>query len=131
MLNVDRRREAMASKKRGMARVARLRYWQAEDARVAVEAWKESGEELKAFARRHGIKPRRLRQWAERLEASEEAMAFHPVRVVQATEAAGEGPGGEPIEIVLGEGCSVRVSPGFAVQDLERVLGVLGVGPGC
>lgn len=121
----------MASRKRGMARVARLRYWQAEDARVAVEAWKESGEDLTAFARRHGIKPRRLRQWAGRLEPRDEAMAFHPVRVVQATEEAGEGPGGEPIEIVLGEGCSVRVSPGFAVQDLERVLGVLGVGSAC
>ena len=131
MLSLDLRREEMASRKRGLGRVARLRYWQAEDARVVVEAWKESGEDLKAFAHRHGIKPRRLRQWAGRLEPGEETMAFHPVRVVQATEAAEERPGGEPIEIILGEGCRVRVAPGFAVQDLERVLGVLGVGSGC
>jgi hypothetical protein len=38
----------MASKKNDVARAASLRYWQAEDARVVVEAWKESGERLTA-----------------------------------------------------------------------------------
>jgi transposase-like protein len=129
LLSVDPRREQMASKKKDVGRVASLRYWQAEDAGVAVEAWKESGEGLTAFARRHGIKPRRLRQWATRLEPSGEAMAFHPVRVVQASPQ--ERAQRDPIEIVLGEGCSVRVPAGFAAQDLERVLEVLGAGPGC
>jgi transposase-like protein len=128
-LSVDPRREQMASKKKDVGRVASLRYWQAEDARVAVEAWKESGEGLTAFARRHGIRPRRLRQWATRLEPSGEAIAFHPVRVVRASSE--ERAQRDPIEIVLGEGYSVRVPPGFAAQDLERVLGVLGAAPGC
>jgi transposase-like protein len=119
----------MASKKKDVGRVASLRYWQAEDAGVAVEAWKESGEGLTAFARRHGIKPRRLREWATRLEAAREAISFHPVRVVQASPQ--ERAQRDPIEIVLGEECSVRVPPGFATQDLERVLEVLGAGPGC
>ena len=119
----------MASGRKDVARVASLRYWQVEDARVMVEAWKESGERLTAFARQHGLKPRRLREWARRLEASGEEIAFHPVRVVQGP---GEGRAPcDPIEIVLGEGCSVRVPPGFAAPDLERVLGLLGVGPGC
>jgi hypothetical protein len=113
----------MASKKNGVARVASLRYWQVEDARVAVEAWKASGERLPAFAKRHGIKPRRLRQWATRLEAAEE-ITFHPVRVV---ESRWEKAQGNPIEIVMGEGRTVRVPPGFHIQDLERVLSVLSV----
>ena len=119
----------MASGRKDVARVASLRYWQVEDARVMVEAWKESGERLTAFARQHGLKPRRLREWARRLEASSEAITFHPVRVVETSS--GERAERDPIEIVLGEGCSVRVPPGFAAPDLERVLGVLGVGPGC
>jgi transposase-like protein len=119
----------MASKNKDVGRVASLRYWQAEDARVVVEAWKESGEGLAAFARRHGIRPRRLRQWATRLEAASEALSFHPVQVVEAPSR--ERAQRDPIEIVLGEGYSVRVPPGFAAQDLERVLGVLGAAPGC
>jgi len=119
----------MASKKKDVAQVASLRCWQAEDARVVVEAWKESGERLTAFARRYGIKPRRLSQWANRLEVPSEEIRFHPVRVVQAPSE--ELSQRNPIEIVLGEGYSVRVPPGFAAQDLERVLGVLGVGPVC
>jgi hypothetical protein len=114
----------MASKKNGVARVASLRYWQVEDARVAVEAWKASGERLPAFAKRHGIKPRRLRQWATRLEAAEE-ITFHPVRVVESRWE--EKAQGNPIEIVMGEGRTVRVPPGFHIQDLERVLSVLSV----
>ena len=119
----------MAGRKNGVARVAKLRYWQAGDARVVVEAWKDSGEGLPAFARRHGIKPRRLGQWARRLETSGEEVAFHPVRVVQAP--AEERPGADPIEVVLGDGRSVRVPPGFAAQDLERVLCVLEARPAC
>ena len=119
----------MASRKKDVATVAGLRYWQEEDARVVVEAWRESGERVGAFAKRHGIKPRRLRQWARRLEPSSEEISFHPVRVVQASSE--ERAQRDPIEIVMGEGYSVRVPPGFAVQDLERVLSVLGAGPGC
>jgi len=122
-------REQMASDQKGVAGVARLRYWQAEDARVVVEAWKESGEGLPAFAQRHGIRPQRLRQWATRLEPSGEAIAFHPVRVVQASSE--ERAQRDPIEIVLEGGRRVRVPPGFAAQDLEEVLRVLGTSPGC
>jgi hypothetical protein len=122
----------MAGKSDGVARVAGLRYWGAADARVVVEAWRGSGERLSEFARRQGIKPRRLGQWARRLESPGEGMAFHPVRVVEAAGGDGRrGPKGEPIEIVMGDGRSVRVPPGFAAQDLERVLSVLGARPTC
>jgi hypothetical protein len=129
LLSEDPRGEQMASKNKDVGRVASLRYWQAEDARVVVEAWKESGEGLTVFAGRHGIKPRRLSQWATRLESSSEEIAFHPVQVVEAPPR--ERAQRDPIEIVLGGGYSVRVPPGFAAPDLVRVLGVLGATPGC
>jgi hypothetical protein len=107
-------------------RVARLAYWRAEDAWVVVEAWRGSGERLSAFARRYGIRRQRLGRWARELgelgelEGREEAVRFHPVRLVRQEAGAG-GPGAQPIEIVL-------VPPGFAAEDLERVLAVLGAG---
>jgi hypothetical protein len=112
-----------------VVRIAKLRYWRATDARVVVEAWRRSGERLWRFADRHGIHPRRLSRWAAELEAQEEAVRFHPVRLVERQERSG--PSGEPIEIVMEDGCSVRVPPGFAAEDLERVLSVLAVGAPC
>jgi hypothetical protein len=106
-----------------VARVAALRYWRSADAEVVVDAWKRSGEGLREFAERQGIHPGRLRRWTTQLGEAAEAVRFHPVRVVH--------PGGverrvgEPLEIVVGEGCRVRVPPGFAAEDLERVLEVL------
>jgi len=122
-----------------LARVASLRYWRARDAVVVVEAWRQSGEGLSAFARRHGIHARRLRRWAKELEASGEAMKpvrFHPVRLVATEEMDGTGrrSRGAAIEIVLGwgdHGCRVRVAPGFEAEDLARVLEVLEAGAAC
>lgn len=113
-------------KNEDVARVAALRYWRAGEGRVAVEAWRRSGESLAAFAGRHGIHPRRLSRWATQLEGPEEPVAFHPVRLVQGSDE--ERRGGAPLEIVFGEEMRVRVAPGFAARDLVRVLEVLGVG---
>jgi transposase-like protein len=120
-----------------LARVASLRYWRASDAAVVVEAWGRSGEGLSAFARRHGIDARRLSRWAKELGGSEEPekpVTFHPVRLVaekQAKAKEAEGTGGGPLEIILGGDCTVRVAPGFAAEDLARVLEVLGAGAAC
>jgi len=122
-----------------MARVAGLRYWRASDAAVVVEAWGRSGEGLSAFARRHGIHPRRLSRWVRELEGGvepAEPVTFHPVRLVAGGDVVGveSRASGAPVEIVLVAGhvgCTVRVAPGFAACDLARVLEVLGVGAAC
>jgi len=117
----------MASKRDGaVMRVAALRYWRASEARVVVEAWRRSGEGLSAFAERHGVHPARLSRWAGRLEEEAAAVGFYPVRLVEPEQDRRDGR--EPIEIVLGESCSVRVPAGFAAEDLQRVLAVLAVG---
>jgi hypothetical protein len=120
-----------ASREAGVGLVAASRYWRAADARVVVEAWKRSEETLPEFARRHGISAKRLRRWARELEAQDAgeadgAVLFHPVRLVQPERVEDRRAG--QIEIVLREGSTVRVPAGFASEDLERVLAVLGVG---
>lgn len=112
-----------------VARVAAQRYWRAAGARIVVDAWRTSGEGLGPFAERYGINRRRLGRWVSQLGSeTEEAVVFHPVRLVTAGRPAGPC---EPIEIVLGEGVRVRVPSGFRAEDLERVLGVLGEGTAC
>jgi hypothetical protein len=115
----------MASGKEvGVARVAGLRYWRAADARVVVDAWRRSGEGVRAFAERHRLHPRRLSRWAKRLgEEAVEPVRFHPMRVVYRSEV--EHRSAATLEIVVGEGLRVRVASGFAAEDLERVLAVL------
>ena len=106
-----------------VARVAAMAYWRAEDARVVVDAWRRSQQGVGEFARRNGIHPRRLSRWAQQLDV-EEPMRFHPVRWMSEEGVAERGTV-EPLEIVLGRGRSVRVPPGFAAEDLRRVLSVL------
>jgi len=104
------------------------RYWNEDEARVVVEAWRRSGESQAAFGRRYGIHPGRVSRWARQLEnRAEEPVLFHPVHLVQREE---RGLGG-PIEIELGRDCRVRVAGGFETRDLERVLGVLAQGGWC
>ena len=97
-------------------------YWREADARVIVEAWQQSGETGTAFARRLGVHPHRLWWWASRLRRPEPtATQFHPVRLASAEPSRREG----WIEMDLGHGQHVRVAPGFAAEDLRRVLTVL------
>ena len=99
-------------------------YWREAEARVVVAAWRRSGETLAAFARQRGVHPRRLARWARRLEGGKRGAAVHFHRVRPVAPAAREA----RIEIVLGGGVEVRVPPGFAMEDLRRVLAVVGEG---
>ena len=110
--------------------VAAHRYWREADARVMVEAWRHSGTSLSAFARRYEVHGKRIARWASRLEASpRRAVRFHPVRLVPA--AGRDRPGGAALEVVLPDGRSVRVLPGFAAADLQQVLRVLEARASC
>jgi hypothetical protein len=128
----------MAETREGKQTASRRRYWRREDAREAIGAWKRSGQTLSEFCRARGLQPRRMQRWLRRLEGSVlaeptialEPVRFHPVRLMSAGETSGY-QSTQPIEIVLGDGCSVRVPPGFAAADLARVLQVLAVGAPC
>ena len=118
----------MSTKDR-IAEVARRAYWREADARVIVDAWRDSDETLARFAQRHGVHRGRVSRWAGRLgSAAPTPVRFHPVRV------AGDGAshrGGASIEIALASGRCVRVAPGFDAEDLRRVLAVVDEGVRC
>lgn len=109
------------ARKAGVVEVAVRRYWREAEARVMVEAWRQSGESLSGFARRYGVDPRRVARWAARVKGSAPALVrFHPVRLAHH-----DGGGGAAIEIQLAGGRRVRAPRGFEAEDLRRVLGVL------
>lgn len=106
-----------------LAELANRSYWREDDARRIVEAWQDSREPIARFARRLGVDWRRVSRWATRLGRSEEArLRFHPVRV---TDEPAPRRGVAYIDIEVGRGRCVRVAPGFATDDLRRVLAVL------
>ncbi len=112
----------MSTKDR-IAEVTRRAYWREADARVIVDAWRESDETLARFAQRHGVHRGRVSRWAGRLGSAEPVpVRFHPVRV--ASVAAADHRGSASIEIALASGRCVRVAPGFDAEDRRRVLAV-------
>jgi transposase-like protein len=117
------------ARKLAVKAVVESRYWRESTARVVVDAWRESGETVAAFAKRHGVDERRLARWAQRLGAKGAAVVpFHPVRVVGGADSAVTA---APIEIAVSGGYCVRVPPHFDAEDLRRVLTVLAPGPSC
>lgn len=60
------------------------KYWSEDEGRRAVEAWRRSGETATAFARRHGLRAKRLVWWSKRLVATvaPAAVSFAPAVVV-------------------------------------------------
>jgi hypothetical protein len=87
---------------------------------------------MAAFARRHGIGRQRLERWARRLGASPVGrVRFHRVRLIEPVGGGEAQAAGGPIEIEWGPGRRVRVYPGFAAEDLGRVLDTLEGRQGC
>jgi len=104
--------------------IARKRYWREADARVVVRAWRESGERVTAFARAHGLRPRRVSWWISRFDETDQgAVRFYPVRLLGEPEQPWVSR--DPIEVVMVDGTRVRVPEGFGVDHLRRVLEVL------
>ena len=65
-------------------------YWSEDEGRRVVKAWQRSGENATAFARRHGLRAKRLVYWSKRLATSATAstVSFAPAAVVGPDEVA-------------------------------------------
>jgi hypothetical protein len=91
-----------------------------------LEAWRESGQSLTAFAESHAIHPERLGRWHRLLRTQTQGgVGFHPVRVRLDGAPSAEA---ERIELVLGSARCIRLPHGFDAEDLRRLLLVVGAG---
>ncbi len=84
--------------------------------------WQTSGLSVSAFCARHGLSPANFYAWRRTLERRAAALAaFVPVHVVADTPPAPV----SALELMLADGRSVRVAPGFDAATLRQLLAVL------
>jgi transposase-like protein len=95
--------------------------------RQRMEEWRASGLSVRAFCTRHGLSQPSFYAWRRELQRRDtEQPAFVPVRVVDEVV-----PARGVLEIVLANGRSVRVGPGFDAATLRQVVAVLEEGRTC
>ncbi len=116
-----------------IGRIARRPYWREADARRVVEAWRASEASAAAFARRYQLDARRILRWAKDLDSAlhPAAVEFHPVRVVDRSDARSACVEPPIVEIVLVGGERIRVPSGVDPADLRRILDVVAESSGC
>jgi hypothetical protein len=114
-----------------------------------IDQWQDSRLSMPAFCQQHGLNPGTMSGWVYKRthrraleEARREAAAppahdrasptatpaFLPVQVAEAV-VKDEAPIGTGVEVVLGPGRRVVVSPGFDAETLRRVVAVLEAQP--
>jgi transposase-like protein len=104
------------------------RYW-----RRVLRQWQRSGQSVRAFCSAYGLSEpsfyawRRIIQEHDRLEGrgpveGDGLPAFVPVTIAASPA---------PLEVVLRDGCVVRVPPHFDAATLRQLLGVLAEASSC
>jgi transposase len=93
-----------------------------------IDQWRASGLSVGAFCTRHGLTQPSFYAWRRRLQRQDaEPPAFVPVRVVPDDAPAADG----RVDVLLRDGRSIRVGPGFDPTTLRQVLAVLEGGRSC
>lgn len=90
-------------------------------ARRVLARFASSGASQAAFCREEGISPTTFSRWLQQFGVDEGSAAgggFVEVRLDRGLSASA-------FEIELGAGRRLRIPPGFAVEDLERLLALL------
>lgn len=110
-----------------MSELLRRDRWTAADAQRILELWPSAELSLSAFARRHGVDPRRLYWWRGRLrlrQTASAAISFEEVKVPRTTTE-GTGTDTAAFEVVLRSGLVLRVGNSFDEVALRRLMSVL------
>src|SRR6516162_9999072 len=90
--------------------------------RRRIDQWRASGLSVRAFCALHGLANASFYAWRRVLERrAAEQPAFVPVQVVADTMPAQT----SALEVVLADGRTVRVAPGFDAATLRQLLAVL------
>jgi len=95
--------------------------WTEREARLMRDALEQSGDSVRGFALRHGLKEHTVRNWLMRLRREARPAVFVPVKLKAAPLELMP----EPLELVLRGGHTVRLGRDFDVELLRRLLAAL------
>lgn len=99
--------------------------------------WRDSGQSVRAFCATQGLSEPSFYAWRRTLAQRQQQLpAFVPLRVMPTptappTPTTAPPVESGPLELVLGRGRVVRVTPGFDADTLRHLLAVLEEGPSC
>ena len=119
--------------------VARRRRWSVDEKRRIVAESLTSGISVSAVAQRHGLRPNQLFKWRKLAREGGFGLpgapvpSFAPVHLVSASAAGGwplaasvenrpAGVSGSPVEILLANGCRLRVAADIEASALHRLV---------
>jgi transposase-like protein len=97
--------------------------WTEEQARAVLDAQARSRMSLRAFARREGLDPQRLRRWARQLEETTMPPAPMTATFVEVAQ-----PTAAQVDVVLRSGVVLRVSETIEPMVLRRLVSALDEG---
>jgi hypothetical protein len=123
-----------------VARVLAKRPWDADDARVVLDVFSQSGLSQAAFSKKYGFSSERLSWWRKKLFDQNSRPEFTPellpVRVVDTSPVPTVSSRPDSrlckdsgVEVMVGGGRRVRLTPGFDAETLYRAVEVLEVVP--
>jgi hypothetical protein len=93
-----------------------------------IQDWRASGLRVRAFCKLRGLTEHSFYAWRRQLQQRDaEVPDFVPVRVVADDPPASR----TSLEVVLANGRTVRVAPGFDAATLRQVVAVLEEGQPC
>jgi transposase-like protein len=105
--------------------------------RDAIRRWHSSGQTIRGFCRQRGLSEAAFHAWRRTIARRDERAVpaasperrptFVPLRATPPPAA----PAAAPLELVLGAGRVVRVSPGFDAATLQALLAALEEQPSC
>ena len=94
------------------------RRWTEKEARTVLSAWEQSGLSAAAFAQQRGLDSKRLYWWRRKLQQHDDRATLVPVTVTSAEQ-------GEPVEVVLHSGHTLKLTRDFDEEVLARIVAVL------
>jgi len=93
-----------------------------------IERWHKSGLSVRAFCDQHGLSQPSFYAWRRTLQQRDQAsVSFVPLHVLPDKPTVSL----TPLEVVLPNGRSLRVAPGFDAITLRQLLAVLEEAPPC
>jgi transposase-like protein len=113
----------LGNQHRKLKRIAAKKRWSEEDARVVLDAWRESGQSVAAFSRGIGVGPWKLWMWRKQLDVEEASPPrFVPVRLVQGEAGVTSSERGFEVELELPRGLRVRAGAGFDPENVAELV---------